>query len=80
MLQALQIIFKVNKQQTYETKHKKNQICFIYKNGKNTKLNKSQDQKIKIFNLYCLPAEFGPWTRKSSSAPTKNFTKQTLSI
>jgi hypothetical protein len=28
----------------------KNQICFIYKNGKITRLNKDQDHKIKIFN------------------------------
>jgi hypothetical protein len=41
------------------TRHntKKNQISFIYENGKFTKLNKNQDHKIKIFNLHSLHAE-----------------------
>jgi hypothetical protein len=44
---------KLTKQNT-----KTNQIFFIYKNGKTTKLNKNQDHKIKIFSMYSLHAEF----------------------
>jgi len=41
----------------------KNQISFIYENGKSTKLNKNQDHKIKIFNLHSLHAEI-TWTKE----------------
>ncbi len=47
------------------TRHntKKNQISFIYENDKSTKLNKNQDQKIKIFNLHSLHAEI-TWSKE----------------